>query len=311
MNRPGMDWIRPRALRAGDSVGVCAPSGPVEPERLESGVAALRALGFDVSVPEGMLARRRFTAGLPERRVAELSQLFEDPGIAGIFCARGGAGAFSLLPLLDAARLRANAKVFVGYSDATFFHLLLNGRGVVTFHGPMVARGLDAAFDRESLRSALMGGVPYRSEPDDLLALRPGAAEGRLLGGCLSILAAAAGTPWALRPADDTLLFIEDVDEAPYRVERMLLQLRATGLFERVRGVVLGDFMGCSPGTDAGYALEDVVLDALDGLDVPIALGLSSGHTGSPQVTVPLGVRARLECDSASARFSVLEPGVA
>lgn len=305
-----LDWIRPRALRPGDTLGVCAPSGPVEPERLAAGVAALRDLGYEVRLSEGVLSRRRFTAGPPEQRAAEITQLFEDPGIAGIVCARGGAGALSLLPLLDAERLRARAKVFVGYSDATFLHLLLNERGVVTFHGPMVARGLDGAFDRASLLGALQGSVPYRSEPDDMLALRPGEAEGRLLGGCLSILAAAAGTPWALRPADDTLLFLEDVEEAPYRVERMLLQLRATGLFERVRGIVLGDFVGCSPALDAGYTLEDVMLDALSGLDLPVALGLSSGHTSSPLVTLPLGVRARLRCDESSAALAVLEPGV-
>jgi muramoyltetrapeptide carboxypeptidase len=278
---------------------------------LEAGVTELRALGFEVRVPGATLERRRFSAGPAELRAAEITQLFEDPGIAGIVCARGGAGALSLLPLLDAGRLRAHAKVLVGYSDVTFLHLLLNGRGVVTFHGPMVARGLDGPYDRECLQDALLGGEPYRSEADDLLGLRPGEAEGRLLGGCLSILAAAAGTPWALRPADDTLLFIEDIDEAPYRVERMLLQLRATGLFERVRGVVLGDFVGCSPALDAGYTLEEVVLDALAGLDIPIALGLSSGHTASPQLTLPLGARARLRCDASSAQLSLLEPGVA
>jgi muramoyltetrapeptide carboxypeptidase len=283
----------------------------VEPERLECGVAELRALGFEVRVPEATLARRRFTAGPAELRAAEITQLFEDPGIAGIVCARGGAGALSLLPLLDAERLRAHAKVLVGYSDVTFLHLLLNGRGVVAFHGPMVARGLDGAYDRECLRAALLGGEPYASGAGDLLTLWPGEAEGRLLGGCLSILAAASGTPWALRPEDDTLLFIEDVDEAPYRVERMLLQLRATGLFERVRGVMLGDFVGCSPAPDAGYTLEDVVLDALAGLDVPIARGLAAGHTERPQVTLPLGARARLLCDSRSAQLSVLEAGVA
>ena len=154
--------------------------------------------------------------------------------------------------------------------------------------------------------------APYATEEDELLPLRPGAAEGRLLGGCLSILAAACGTAWALEAhgAQDMILLLEDVDEAPYKIDRMLRQLRAAGALTRVSGIVLGDLPGCSPSIDASFSLEEVVLEALDGLDVPIALGLSTGHTPNPNVTVPLGVRARLECTADRAQFRILEPAV-
>jgi muramoyltetrapeptide carboxypeptidase len=177
----------------------------------------------------------------------------------------------------------------------------------------MVAHELaSGGFHRESLLWALTGeGAPYATEEGELEALRPGQGEGRLRGGCLSILAAAAGTPWSLQPHDDTVLFIEDVDEPPYRIDRLLFQLRHSGALEGVRGIVFGDMRGCAPRMDADYSLEDVIREALDGLDVPIALGLSSGHTRSPNVTLPLGVRARLLCDPDGARFELLEPPVA
>ncbi|HEV7499435.1 MAG TPA: LD-carboxypeptidase, partial [Vicinamibacteria bacterium] len=148
--------------------------------------------------------------------------------------------------------------------------------------------------------------------PGDLLVLREGTAEGRLLGGCLSILAAAAGTPWALRPdPEGTILFLEDVDEKPYKVDRMLLQLRSSGAFEGVRAVVFGDMKGCNPPASAEFTLEDVIHESLAGLEIPVVLGLSSGHVTGPNVTLPLGVRARLRCHDDEARFEVLEPSVA
>jgi muramoyltetrapeptide carboxypeptidase len=284
----------------------------VDAERLEKGMAALRELGFDVRASEGIRERDRFAAGTVERRLAELHGLFADDAVAGIVCARGGAGAGWLLPRLDAALLRAHPKVFIGYSDVTLLHLYLNREGLVTFHGPMVAWELaSGAFDRSSFLAAVTGqGAPYASAADDLVSLRPGTAEGVLRGGCLSLLAAAAGTPWALRAAGErTLLFLEDVDEKPYRIDRLLMQLRLSGALEDVVGIVFGDMKGCSPGLDKDYSLEDVVLDALAGLDVPIALGLSSGHTAHPSVTLPLGVSARLNCGD-DARFEVLEAAV-
>lgn len=307
------DWIRPRALRPGDLVGVCAPAGAVDAAALDKGITELEGLGFRVRRAEWLLERRAFAAGSVVTRRAGLRALFADDEVKGVFCARGGAGASALLPHLDAAWFRARAKVFVGYSDITLLHLFLNRAGIVTFHGPMVAKDLaDRAYHRESLLGAVTGdGEPYRTEADELLTLRGGAAEGRLRGGCLSLLANAAGTAWALGGAgEDTILFIEDVDEPPYRIDRMLRQLRYSGGLEGVRGIVFGDMKGCSPRLDADYTLEDVIVDALDGLDVPVALGLSSGHSTGPNVTLPLGVRARLSCAADAARFEIVDAAV-
>jgi len=295
-------------------VGVCAPAGPVDPAALDKGVAELESLGFRVRRAEGLLDRRGFTAGPPEKRLGALQALFADEDVKGIVCARGGAGASSLLTRLDAEWLRARPKVFVGYSDITLLHLYLGRLELVSFHGPMVAKDLaTGGYDRASLLWALTGeGQPYRSEPEDLLPLRAGEAEGRLRGGCLSLLAAAAGTPWALDTAgEDTILFVEDVDEPPYRIDRMIRQLRAAGALAGVRGIVFGDMKGCSPRLDADYTLEDVIGEALEGLEVPVALGLSSGHSTGPNVTLPFGVRARLTCTAEQAGFELREPAVA
>ena len=307
---------KPRALRPGDLLGIAAPAGPVEEERLQRGVVELEALGFAVRLGEGVLDRQGFTAGSWQRRLAQLEGLLTDPGVAGVVCARGGAGAGRLLTRLDGASLRTHAKPLLGYSDVTWLHLALGRLGVVSLHGPMAARELadgEPAYDRESLWHALTGeGDPFVSAPDDLHTLRTGSAEGVLRGGCLSILAAAAGTPWDLRPGGEpTLLFVEDVDEPPYRIDRMILQLRASGAFDGVKGIVFGEMKGCAPGPEADYSLEEVLLEALEGLAVPVAFGLSSGHTTRPNVTLPLGVAARLTCETSEASFEVLEVPVA
>jgi muramoyltetrapeptide carboxypeptidase len=303
------------ALRAGDVVGVAAPAGPVDPERLARGVAELEGIGFGVRVADGVLERSGFTAGGAERRLRQLHGLFADPDVRAIVCARGGAGLLHLLPGLDVGLVLAHAKPVVGYSDVTALHLLLGGLGIPSLHGPMVARELadgDSAYDRRSLWHALTGeGEPWASGPE-LRPLRLGSAEGTLRGGCLSLLAACAGTPWALRTAgSEVILLLEDVDERPYRVDRMLRQLRLSGALDGVRGVVLGEMRGCESAPDADYRLEDVVLEALAGLDLPVAIGLPSGHVPGPQVTLPLGVPARLSCDAGGARFQVCEAAVA
>ena len=176
---------------------------------------------------------------------------------------------------------------------------------MTVLHGPLVAGDLaNGNYDAASLLAALAG------EPVELPTsgvLREGQAEGVLLGGCLSLLTALCGTPWALRPENDTLLLLEDVNEPPYRLDRMLRQLRLAGAFARVRGVVIGEMKGCGPEA----AVKDTFLEALGGLDVAVAFGLPAGHTVKPHVTLPLGVRARLTCGPGQARLELLEAAVA
>lgn len=283
---------------------------------LYRGVAELEALGFGVKVAEGVLGRHLFTAGRRETRLAQLKDLWKDPEVSAIFCARGGAGAGRLLHGLDPGLLRTHHKPLVGYSDITWLHLTLGRLGLTSLHGPMVARELargETAYDRDSLWHALTGeGDPYASAPDTIHPLHPGEAVGVLRGGCLSILASAAGTPWELRTGGEpTILFVEDVDEPPYRIDRMLLQMRESAAFDGVRGLVFGEMRGCTPGSEADFALEEVLLDALDGLHIPVAFGLSSGHTSRPSITLPLGVSARLSCTRSEAAFELSEVAVA
>jgi muramoyltetrapeptide carboxypeptidase len=307
--------MKPRALRSGDLVAVAAPAGPVEAGRLERGVAELRSLGFDVRVADGVLDRTGFTAGTAGRRLDQLHALFADDAVRAIVCARGGAGTVHLLPHLDLELVRAHPKVLLGYSDITALHLVLGRLGLTSLHGPMVTRELaagESGYDRPSLWHGLTGeGEPWSSGPDDLVPVRDGMAEGVVRGGCLSLLAALVGTPWALDASrEPTILLVEDVDEPPYRIDRMLRQLVASGALDGVVGVVLGSMKGCGPRPTDDYTLEAVVLEALLPLDVPVALDLSSGHTTSPNVTLPLGVRASLACHGDEARLTVLEAAV-
>lgn len=303
--------VKPRALVPGDLIAIAAPAGPVDPQRLARGVAELERLGFSVRVAEGVLDRSGFTAGTAQARLAQLQALFADPDVRAVVCARGGAGVLHLLPWLDLSALRARPKLVVGYSDITALHLALSRVGLPGLHGPMAARELadgEEAYDGASLWHALTGqGQPW-SSGQGLRPLRGGVAEGALRGGCLSLLAACVGTPWSLQTAGEpTILFVEDVDEPPYRLDRMLRQLRHAGALAGVAGVVFGEMRGCRPGPESGYRLEDVLLEALAGLDLPIAIGLPSGHVSAANVTLPLGAKVRLECGGDSALLQVCE----
>ncbi len=288
-------------------MGVCAPASAVDGTRLAEGLQALEALGLRARVLDGLLERELYNAGRAARRLEELYALFEDDEVRGVFCARGGAGVVQLLAALDWQRLLARPKVFLGYSDVTPLHAGLNARGLVTFHGPMVASDFPdpGRVHLESFLAAVMRDAPRHESA--LETLRPGVAEARLLGGCLSLLAAVEGTPWAFRAGQETLLFLEDVDEPPYRVERLLWQLRAAGAFERVVGIVFGAMEGCESDPGVAWRLRDVLDRALAGLDLPVAFGLPSGHVSQGNVTLPLGVRARLEAGPEGARLRVLE----
>jgi muramoyltetrapeptide carboxypeptidase len=285
----------------------------VDAQKLAAGVSALEGLGFRVRVAPDALDRWLFSAGPPDRRAAALHALFADPEVAGVFCARGGAGGINLLAHLEPQVFARAPKVFVGYSDVTLLHLFLNRLGLVTFHGPLVAAELaTGGYDPVSFTKALcQGSVPFCVEGHGMRVLRPGQAEGRLRGGCLSLLAAATGTPWADSPRrEPTILLIEDVGESPYRIHRMLSQLRQAGALEGVRGIVFGEMQGCAADASAGYTLEDVLLDGLGGIRIPIAIGLPSGHSPSPMVTLPFGVATRLTCDD-PVRLEALEPWLA
>ncbi len=283
----------PPAVRQGDRVGVAALSGPVDPVRLAAGMAELVRLGF-VPVPAANLAASAgLFAGDDRERVAAFHELADDPSLTAIFFARGGHGILRVLPLLDWDRLANRPRAYVGYSDLTPFLLNVVERlGWIAFHGPMVAaemaRGL-AEEERRSLLAALAGELRQELA---LNRVMPGAGlpEGRLLGGCLSLLASVSGTPFATS-LDDAVLFLEDVHEPLYRVDRMLTQLYLSGSLNSIRAMVLGaSIFSVLDETAAGQIRERTGATTL-------ALGLSAGHT-TPNLTLPLGAFARIDADS-------------
>jgi len=284
-------------------VAVVAPGSATDRRRIERGAKALAGLGYDVRVSRQAFARSGDFAGSDRERAAALRKVLHDPATRAIFFTRGGFGAARLLPLLERDFVAADPKILVGYSDATALLAFASGKlGWVTFHGPMVGTDLVLlrAGDRKSLLDTLGGEIPA---PLRLTAtIRRGVAEGRLLGGCLSILVSLIGTPYAVDLAD-RILFLEDVNEEPYRLDRMLTQLRLGGSLGKLRGLVFGEMANCG----ARRRLLDVLEERTADLGIPVAYGLPSGHCRGKR-TLPLGVRVRL--DATRRVLQVLEPGV-
>jgi muramoyltetrapeptide carboxypeptidase len=300
--------IKPSMLRHGDTVGIVAPASNIKRDALERGCSALARLGYRPFHFDSILERDLYFAGSAERRVRELEEMFRLPEVQAIVCARGGYGANYLLGALDLAVVRGNPKIFVGYSDmTTLLTWLADAAGLVTFHGPMAAKdfthndGVDAA----SWTDALTGSSSWSALAGE--GLIEGEAEGVFYGGCLSMLAASLGTPYEIQ-THDTILFLEDVATKPYQIDRMLMQLKLAGKFAGVRGIVFGEMLGCVQAPNQEYTLQDVVRRVVGELGVPVAYGLRSGHVTSRNITLPIGVRARLRVSGESAEVTFLEP---
>ena len=290
--------IRPAALQPGDTVGIVAPSSGFRRDDLEAGCAELLRLGYRPFYLPTIFERQLYLAGSVERRMGELHEMFRRPEVKAILCARGGYGCNYLLPHLDMELIRANPKIFVGCSDlTTLLTYICDAARLVTFHGPMVAGDLarPGGFDEASWFAALASGEAYQREfsAEEVEPLREGNAEGVLYGGCLSLLCASLGTPFEIR-THGTILFIEDRAERPYRIDRMLMQLKLAGKFEGVQGIIFGEMIDCREPGALDYTLQQVVMRILGELQIPIALGLRSGHVTGGSITLPFGVRARL-----------------
>ncbi|MBU2552558.1 MAG: LD-carboxypeptidase [Proteobacteria bacterium] len=285
--------LRPPPLRPGDTIGVAAPAGPFDPERFDFGRARLEAMGFPTVCPDQIYERDGFLAGRDEDRARTWNDLWSDPRIKAIFCARGGYGSMRILDLVDYERVRADPKIVVGFSDLTALLLALHQTtGLVCFHGPVVTSLADEEEDGLDHLTRLLTGLPvFPLEIDPDRVLMPGRTEGPLLGGNLTMLVHLMATPW-LPDLSGAILFIEETGEAPYRVDRMLTTLRLAGLLERCAGIVLGHFENCG---DA-EALEGVLRGNLAGFHGPVAAGLPAGH-GRPNLALPLGPRAVLDTE--------------
>jgi muramoyltetrapeptide carboxypeptidase len=291
--------MRPPALRPGDTVGIIAPAGPVEPGALEAGCATLLRLGYRPTYLPSILDRDLYFAGSVERRLNELHEMFRRREVRAILCARGGYGCNYLLPHIDLGLVRRNPKVFVGCSDVTtLLTYLCDATGLITFHGPMAAGDFGRAdgIDEDAWFAAVASGEAYERAFDaaEVEPLAKGTAEGVLYGGCLSLLCASLGTPYEIRTRD-TVLFLEDLNEPPYRIDRMLMHLKLAGKLKGVKGVVIGEMRRCEQRGVEDYTLQQVVTRVLADLRVPIAFGLKSGHVSNRNFTLPLGVRATLD----------------
>jgi muramoyltetrapeptide carboxypeptidase len=305
--------IKPPALRKGDTVGIVAPASYFPREDFEAGCEALRQMGYKPVYSDSIFDRDLYFAGSLERRVRELEEMFVRPDVKAIVCARGGYGANYLLPLLDIKKISANPKVFVGYSDLTSLLTYLgDAAGLVTFHGPMVAKdfakpgGVDAASWQAALEGASRLPLDFAAD-SGVKSLVQGSAEGVLYGGCLSMLVASLGTPYEIR-TEGTILFIEDVATKPFQIDRMLMHLKLAGKLNGIRGIIFGEMLGCTQSPTQGYTLEEVVMRVVGSLSIPIAYGVRSGHVSRGNITLPIGVSALLNVGGSGVALEILEP---
>ncbi len=319
VSAPPAKLFRPRRLRAGDLIGMATPGSYVPDSALEKAVRNAEGMGFRVKLAKNIRAKRGYNAGTDAQRLEDLHGLFADKEVAGIWCARGGYGCTRLLPLLDFSLIRRNPKVIMGYSDVTaLLSAIFQETGLITFHGPVAAAELPS-YARTQVAAMLMEGRPdltirmpevlsSQKKPGiESRTISGGTAQGVLAGGNLSILASMAGTPHA-PDFTDRIVFFEDVEERPYRIDRMLTQLRQACNLEKAAGIALGVFIDCLPEDDVpSLSLMEALEDRLSQLGMPVAYGLPIGHV-SNQCVVPVGVTAQLDADKRT--LTLLESAV-
>lgn len=288
-----------RPLRPGGHLRVIAPSGPFDAAHFEAGVARLRER-YVVSYDEGIFAKDAYLAGSDARRVEELHAALRDPGVDAIAAARGGYGAMRLLPSIDLELVRRAAKLLVGFSDVTALHAVWQRAGLRSLHASMVAgvgRMIEARAERWT--NALEGHVPFTGVAPSWKTR--GKVLAPIVGGNLAVLAGLVGTPF-FPPVDGCILLLEDVGEAPYRIDRMLTQLRLAGIFERVVGVVAGDFTNCAPRAD-GRTVLDVLSERLGDLGHPVLMHVPVGHEEEENWEIALGGLVELDADRGVVTF--------
>ena len=315
------DVIKPKALAKGDTVGLITPSTFVsDPERLETAERTVRYFGLVPKWGKNVGRKWGYAGGTIDERLDDLHAMFADPSVKGVFCVRGGYAAGQLLDRIDYKLIRSNPKVFVGYSDITAMHLAIRRMtGLVTFHGP-VPMSAFTPFTQEFYRRALFEAKPLgdlTNPPETntlrpnhhLHTIRPGKARGQLVGGNLTLIATTMGTPYEV-DTRGRIFFIEDVEEAPYSIDRMLTQLRLAGKLQQAAGIVWGECADCKAKdykpsfSDGSFTTSEVAMNILGKLDIPVLSGLTIGHTDD-QLTLPEGIMAEL--DSTKQTLTMLE----
>lgn len=314
--------LKPKVLQKGDTVGLITPSTAVtDPERLRTVERTVRY--FDLTPKWGANVGKRagYLGGSVQERIDDLHSMFSDNSVKAVLCMRGGYGSGQLLRQIDYGLITRNPKIFVGYSDITAMHLAIHRMtGLVTFHGPVPTSAF-TPFTQTAYRNALfetraLGALTNPAESNSLRPnhtlrpVRPGSARGRLIGGNLSLIAATMGTPYEI-DTRGRILFIEDVDEQPYSIDRMLTQLRLAGKLEQAAGIVFGECHDCRPKeyqpsfVEGTFTTAEVVDRILGDLRIPVLSGLTIGHTDD-QLTLPLGVMAALDADKGT--LTIEEP---
>jgi muramoyltetrapeptide carboxypeptidase len=310
--------LKPRALKPGDTVGLVAPASyTFDLWRLDDAAARVRALGLEPKFGKNVRGRRGFLAGTDEERVADLHDMFADRAVSAIFSLQGGYGTPRLLDRLDYDLIRRNPKILLGFSDITGLHLAISKKtGLVTFHGPNMLGSLPPR-TLESLKKALfvaepIGEVTNPEEADPLNAefplrtVAPGVARGKMTGGNLTLIAHTMGTPYEIE-TKDRILLLEDTGEAPYRIDRMLVQLRLAGKLQSAAGIVFGTCTDCAPSRSSfeiSLSLSDVLQELLGSLGKPVLAGILFGHTKEKAI-IPIGVEAEL--DAGAKKLTIVE----
>jgi muramoyltetrapeptide carboxypeptidase len=293
---------KPRALSSGDRLAIVSPASPFVREEFDRGVDEIRRLGFEPVYEDSVFARQRYVSGPAALRAAAIHAAWRDPSVAGLIAVRGGYGSAQVLPLLDCDEAGRARKPFIGYSDLTAMLTYLTlGCGLVAFHGPMLAgrlgRGAEG-YDAGSFLAALCRREPMGElAPPGLEPIRRGEAAGPLLGGTLTQLLASLGTPFAFAPPAGYVLFLDEVGERPYRLDRMVTQLGQAGLLASAAAVVIGELPRCDePSGDP--TSRAVMADLFADFPGPVVIGFPSGHTVTPAMTLPFGVTARVVADA-------------
>jgi muramoyltetrapeptide carboxypeptidase len=292
----------PKALNFGDTIGIVAPAGAFDKSRFDMGIARIHEMGFATKVDEGVYERCGYLAGDDQHRAAQFNAMAADDQVQAIMCARGGYGVLRILDKLDYSVFSNYPKPLVGFSDITALHQAIQLRtGLITFHGPMVTTiAFSDSATQRSWRQTLTGGFDYSTALSELRILNAGSADGILTGGNLATLCHLIGTPYAV-DYSGAILLIEDVGEAPYRIDRMLTQMKMSGVLDDISGLIVGTFENCGPSDD----IDALVMDRFRDFDIPIISGMPVGH-GKENLTVPLGARIRLYTQGPE--ISLLEP---
>jgi len=294
-------------LRFGDTIGLTAPASPTKAENVPKAIQVIRELGFEVKVGKSCYEEYGgYLAGPPENRAEELNNMFSDPEIDGILCLRGGYGTPQILPFLDYDKIAQNPKLFIGYSDITALHtVFLQKCGLATVHGPMATSDLldGDDFTKTSLLRVLMDPTPlgaiHNPEEEEIFSLVDGVAEGQIVGGNLCLVTALMGTPYEL-DTKGRILFLEDVGEEPFKIDRMLNQLALAGKIEDAAGIIFGTFTESeSPNYTHGFTTIDVFKNIVAPFGKPTIHNLQAGHSNT-KITLPFGVKAKLDATNRS-----------